>query len=159
MQRRRLVVLSLLVVALAGSFVHYGAVSAAHRPYPTTEELMTNPDGYVGQQLLLTGPVSGVDTANGTLTMAPSRSYPDFEMVVEGVDRSVTPGGTVQVFGRLTPDGTVAADTVLVVNASFAAELYKYGVSVAGAALVLVAFFRRWRPDTGTLSFEVREDD
>jgi len=53
-QRRRLVVLSLVVVALAGSFVHYGAVSAAHRPYPTTEELMANLDGYVGQQLLLT---------------------------------------------------------------------------------------------------------
>lgn len=148
----------MLVAALVGLCVYYGATWAANWPYPTTEDLVTDAGSYVGGAVLVTGPVSAVDAVNGTMTVVPSGSYPSFEMTVTGVERAVEPGGTVHVFGTLRPDGTVSADRVLVVNATFAAELYKYGVSVVGAALVLVVFFRRWRLDREALAFEVRAD-
>jgi hypothetical protein len=64
----------------------------------------------------------------------------------------------MQVRGRLAPDRTVVAERVLVVNPYSWSEPYKYAVSVVGAALVLVVFFREWRPDVDALAFEVRDD-
>jgi len=50
----------------------------------------------------------------------------------------------------------VDAETVRVVNPAGASETYKYAVSAVGALLVVALFFRYWRVDIETLTFEVR---
>jgi len=46
--------------------------------------------------------------------------------------------------------------TVRVVNPAGSSEAYKYAVSAVGAVLVLALFFKYWRVDHRTLTFEVR---
>ena len=93
-------------------------------------------------------------TATGVL-----RGFERFGPVtVRGADRVADPGGTMQVRGRLAPDRTVVAEHVLVVNPYSWSEPYKYAVSVVGAVLVLVVFFREWQPDVDALAFEVRDN-
>ena len=53
---------------------------------------------------------------------------------------------------------TVDAERIVVVNHSRSAMWYKYGVSVIGAGLVLIAFFKYWQIDTDTWCFEVRRN-
>jgi preprotein translocase subunit SecF len=72
------------------------------------------------------------------------------------VERSVQPGGAVQVYGTVEPDRHLAADRVVVVNPAGSSMLFKYGVSLVGALLVVVLFFRHWRFDTDGVGFEVR---
>jgi hypothetical protein len=79
-------------------------------------------------------------------------------MTVEGFDASVSPGGSVQVYGQLQPDQRIKAENIVVVNPSRSSTTYKHASSVLGALLVLLQFFRHWRFDIETLVFEVRAD-
>lgn len=158
MLRRRLAVGFVLLVVLGGLFVHHGATEDDHAQYPTDEQLDADYDRYVGQEAVLSGRVVAIDPANGTLTIVQRRTDLLGEVTVTGVDRAVDPGGSVQVYGRFRPGKRLAASNVVVVNASAGTEWYKYGASVVGAALILVAFFRSWRVDADRLAFEVRGD-
>lgn len=152
----------LLVFALAGLLfgmgVHYGAVEDDRWPYPDEDALATQPAAHVGEAVFLFGTVTGVDTEAGTATVSVETDTGQFTLTVTSLDATVHSGGVVQVLGELTAERTVDADRVVVVSASGGAEWYKYGVSVIGAVLVLAAFFRHWRIDRDTWTFEVRRD-
>jgi hypothetical protein len=162
-----------LVAVLLGLFVHYGASADAHKRYPGNEAIATAYDDHVDETVQIGGVVRSPtvngfdgesDTANGsgeanaTMTVV-LRGWESFgTLTVRGADRTVARGGTVQVIGTLETDRTITAERVLPVNPNSWSEPYKYAVSVVGAALILVVFFREWRIDTGGLAFEVRED-
>ena len=172
-QGRRLLLGFVLVAALSGLFVHYGASADSHQRYPSNGEIATAYEDHVGETVQITGVVrsptangsgEGSDTANGsdgtnaTMTIV-LRGFGSFgTLTVRGADRTAASGGTVQVIGTLETDRTVTAERVLPVNPHSWSEPYKYAVSVVGAVLILVAFFHEWRVDTGSLAFEVRED-
>jgi hypothetical protein len=75
---------------------------------------------------------------------------------VTGFEAAVTAGGTAQVVGTFRGDGTVAAETVRIVNPAGASKLYKYLTSAVGALLVLGLFLRHWRVNIRELHFERR---
>ena len=169
MQGRRLLLGCVLVAALLGLFVHYGATADRHQRYPGNEGIALSYDDHVGETVRIAGVVrsptanamNGTDTTNGTnATMTVVlRNWGSFgTLAVRGADRTVPPGGSVQVVGTLAADRTVTAERVLPVNPHSWSEPYKYVVSVVGAVVILVTFFREWRLDTGRLVFEVRED-
>jgi len=187
-QGRRLLLGCALVVALLGLFVHYGATADSHQRYPDNEEIALSYDDHVGETVQISGivrPVTanessgGSDTAGGSggtnatdVTSATSatdgadatmavvlRNWESFgTLTVRGADRTVPPGGSVQVIGTLAADRTIIAERVLPVNPHSWSEPYKYAVSAVGAVLILVVFFREWRLDASRLAFEVRED-
>jgi len=172
-QGRRLLLGCVLVAALLGLFVHHGATADSHQRYPGNEEIALSYEAYAGETVQIAGIVrslaangsgGGSDTAigstgtNATMTVV-LRGWESFgTLTVYGADRAVPPGGTIQVVGTLESDRTIIAERVLPVNPHSWSEPYKYAVSVVGAVLILLAFFREWRVDAGRHVFEVRED-
>jgi hypothetical protein len=142
---------------VVGMGVYYSTAEADHWPYPGTDDLAVDYDEYVGEETFISGSVRTHDDA-GTMLLKVNSDYGPFEMVVTGAEETTVPGGIVQVYGTLRPNRTITASNVVVVNESAGSEWYKYAVSVVGAVLVLVAFFRRWRFAAEALGFEVRTD-
>jgi hypothetical protein len=148
-------VLCLVVICVAGMGVHYDATFEEQWPYPTGDELATDYDAHVGQETFLFGTAVSVDDETARIRVdADAGTY---TLRVRSFDATVDPGGTVQLLGVVRPDGVLVADRVVVVESSGGSRLYKYGVSVLGAGLVLVAFFRHWRIDTERLTLEARD--
>ena len=154
---RHLLVVVLLVTFALASGVHYDAWDDHHWEYPTDEGLYDDYERYVGEQAFLFGAVRSVDREASEATVEIDSDDGKFELLVREIDVDVEPGGTVQVYGSLETDKTVVASEVVVVERSPADRLFKYGVSAAGAALALGAFFRYWRSDWRRLRFEPRE--
>ena len=154
----RVVVLLLALGLVFGMGVHYDTQSDQQWRYVDADSVGTDYDQYVGQQVFFTGTVESVDSASNTGTIRVDYTGGSFELTVQGLDADVRPGGVVQAVGTLQPGYTLDAQTVRVVNPASSSLLFKYGVSLVGAALVTVLFLRHWRIDLRTLSFEVRSD-
>jgi len=152
---QRLAVAGLLFVALCGLFVHADVTAAEREPYPEPHELAADYDSYVGETILLFGDVTATD-ADGVDIEAESEGV-TIDRRVDGTSAAVGPGGSVQVYGELRPNRTMAAGSVVVINDSGGAEWYKYVVSAVGAVGFLAAFLRRWRVDTETWTVEARD--
>lgn len=148
----------LLLGAVGGLCVHYAVSSSANHPYPTHDDLAADYGAYVGEDVRLFATVERVDVSAERATVRVDSSEGAFGMTVEAFDAQVQPGGVVQVYGTLRADHVVTAENVAVVNPAGASKLYKYGVSVVGALLVLVVFFRSWAFDADALAFEVSGD-
>lgn len=154
----RLVGVLALLGVLGGLCVHYDRAAPTHTPYPETAALATDYGAHVGEDTLLFGTVQRVDAAADRAAIRVDSDEGAFEMAVNGFAERVEPGGVVQVYGSLRAGRTIDASTVEVVNPAGASKGYKYAVSAVGALLALASFFRRWRVDRESLSFEVRAD-
>ncbi|MFC6864699.1 hypothetical protein ACFQGE_14685 [Halomicroarcula sp. GCM10025817] len=152
----RILVALILVAGVFGLGTHYSTHRSDHWEYPTYEELDRQPGEYVGEQVFVQGDVVEVDATVGTGWVRVMYAGGAFTATVDGFDASVRPGGVVQVYGVFRPGRAVAAETVRVVNPAGASKAYKYVVSAVGALFVLALFFRYWRFDLQTLTFEVR---
>lgn len=152
----RVAVAVLLVAVLFGASVHYEVAEPDHNPYPQEENLATDYDAHVGEQVLLFGTVKSVED-DRLLVRVESDAGP-FEMTVSNTTTGVQPGGVVQVYGILEAEHTIRPERTEVVNASSGSDTYKYGVSAAGALLVAALFVRYWTIDTDEWAFEVRAD-
>ena len=106
----------------------------------------------VGQETFLFGTVVSINDETTRIRVDGGT----YTLRVRSFDAAVDPGGTVQVLGVMRSDDVLVADRV-VVESSGSSRLYNYEVSVLGAGLVLVAFFRHWRIDTEQLAFEVQD--
>ncbi|WP_424017526.1 hypothetical protein ACOZ4N_16890 [Halorientalis pallida] len=148
-----IVLVGLLVLGMGS---HYDASYETHWPYPTGDALETDYESHVGDRTFLFGTVRTVDRENATVEILVGTEQGQLPLTVGGVERSVRPGGALQVYGTVEPDRHLAADRVVVVNPAGSSKIFKYGVSVVGALLVVVLFFRRWRFDTDGVGFEVR---
>lgn len=147
-----------LLGAVTGLCLHYGANEERADPYPKNEALATDYDAHVGEDTLVFGTVRDIDRDANTATVEVDSDVGPFDMTVTGFSGSVQPGGVVQVYGVLRPERTIDATNVAVVNPAGSSNLYKYAVSAVGAVLVLALFFRQWRFDPDGLAFEVRDD-
>jgi hypothetical protein len=154
----RVFVAVLLLAVVAGAGVHYDVAEPTHWPYPTDDELADAYEPAVGERALLFGEVQSVDTTDDTATITVEHDTGAFDLRVTNLDAAVEPGGTIQVYGTLQPDYTIAAQSTVVVNPDGSSTTYKYAVSVVGALLILAAFFRQWRVDTETRGFVPRGD-
>jgi len=154
----RVLVIVLAVGLLLGMGVHFDTQYDDRWPYPTTDAIEADDGALVGQEVFVSGVVDRVDRAADTGRILVSTADGPFEMTVQNFDAPVQQGGAVQVVGRLDSDHTIDARTVRVVNPSGSSTLFKYGVSLVGAALVTALVLRHWRIDPRTLSFEVRRD-
>jgi hypothetical protein len=155
---RRGALIVLLIGAVGGLCVHYEMTEDQREPYPTAGDIDADYDRHVGEMTLLFGAVESADYDNGTAVIRVEHDDGEFTLTLHRFFVRVDPGGTVQAYGTLEPDRTMDVSKSVVVNESGGSTLYKYGVSVVGAAVVLFIFFRYWRIDRETLSFEVRDD-
>ncbi|ELZ03354.1 hypothetical protein [Natrialba aegyptia] len=152
----RVIVATLLLTTLAGLCVHYGATYDEHWPHPTGDQLQDDPGQFTDQQVLLFGEVQ--TAAEDTIAIHVHDDAGDIaaELEVTNVDKSVEPGGMVQVYGVLDSDQTMTAEKTVVVNRSDGASTYKYVVSLAGALLAIGYFCKHWQPLPQKLGFEPR---
>lgn len=154
--RTRALLVALALLLVLGMGVHHASQYSSQWPYPDHDALATEYDQHVGSDALVFGTVQSVD--DGTARIEVEHAEGTFEMTVESFEATVQPGGVVQVYGSLEADRTITASNVVVVNPAGSSTLFKYGVSLVGAALVTVLFFREWRVDIDELAFEVRDD-
>lgn len=158
---RRVVGIVVLLGLVFGMGLHAGMdrpQSEQHWPYPDGDDIATDYDRFVGSETLLWGTVQSIDRVDGTATIRLGTTAGPLELSVPNFDADVEPGGAVQIYGTLRPEHTIEATNVVVVNPVGASTTLKYAVSAVGAVLVLVLFFRRWRPDTTQWAFVPRED-
>jgi hypothetical protein len=142
--------------ALVGMGVHYEANATNHWSYPTGDDFENAYAEQVGEQALVYGTVTQSRPDESTLVIESSSGADVKEFVVGGVDVGVQPGGVVQVYGTVRPEQKIAGESVVVVNRSGDSLAYKYGVSLVGAILLVVLFFRCWRVNWAEFAFEVR---
>lgn len=140
------------------SGVHFASVEDAHTPYPDAEDLKTNSGSYVDEQVFVFGTVERIDGQDNTATIRIDSDKGPFTAQIQGFStgQTVEPRGIVQVFGTWEESKVIAAENVRVVNPAGSSDLYKYAVSGVAALVIVVLFFRYWRMNIGTLSFEVR---
>lgn len=152
----RVLVALLLVAGVFGLGTHYSTHRSDHWEYPNDRELAEQPGEHAGERVFVQGDVVSVDAAAATGQVRLTYGGEGATFTVNGFDADVQPGGVVQVYGEFQADGVVAAETVRVVNPAGASEAYKYAVSAVATLLVVILFFRYWRVDLRTLTFEVR---
>jgi hypothetical protein len=146
----------LLGLLLVGMGSHYDANYDDHWPYPTGDALESDYGTHVGEQTFLFGTVRTVDRGNETVEILVRTDQGHLLLTVSGVSRDVQPGGVLQVYGTVRPDAHLTADNVIVVNPAGSSKAFKYAVSLVGALLVVVLFFRHWRVDRDDIGFEVK---
>lgn len=156
--RARALLLVIAITLVFGMGVHYDTQFEEQWPYPSSDNLATEYAQHVGTTLFVSGTVESVDPATSTAQIVIEHSEGSFLLTVREFDAQVQPGGVVQLRGTLAADRVIVADTVRVVNPAGSSLLFKYGVSLVGAALVTALFFRYWRIDLRELSFEARSD-
>lgn len=155
MVRHLLFAAALVGVALGGG-VYYDATWERHWPYPTEDQLYDDYERYVGERALLFGTVQSVDPHAGTAVVVVDAGTGEFALTVRSIDATVEPGGVVQVYGTLAADRTIVAESVVVVERDPGERHRKLGISVVAVGLALAAFFRYWRIDWPTMTFEPR---
>lgn len=146
---RRALLGAVLLSALLGMAVHYGAVGPRHDEVMAGQAMLSVAEPPVGESVYVWGEVAGHPDAGTTRVDAGART-------VTVTRRLAAPPGTVvQVAGTVGPGWTVAPERVVVSSGD---RTYLYGVSLVGLAVAAVAFHRRWRFDPEHLAFVPRGD-
>lgn len=144
---QRLAVAGVLVTALVGMTIHYGAVDARHDRTAIDNQLPGDPDDHVGETVFFWG--EAIRSEGGTLLVR----VPPWTLAVR-TDRDPPAGSAVQVYGRLEPGNEVTPERVIV---SPAPRLrYLYAISAVGGLFAAVTFLRTWRFDVSRLAFVPR---
>lgn len=144
-----------LSLILGGLFVHAAVTAEQRSPYPDAEDLSSEYDSYIGQQLMVFGTVT--ETSESGMEIRAESDGTSITLTVTGTTAAVEPGGVVQVYGTLEPDQRITAERIEVVNSSRWAEFYKYGASAIGAFGFLLLFVRYWRLNRDTWTLEARD--
>jgi hypothetical protein len=156
--RRRIILVGILLALTLGLCVHYGGTYEQNWPHPTGDQLAEDPDGWDGERVLLFGEVQEVTADGLVMTVEDDSGAVARTVTVRGADATVEAGGTVQVYGRLSEQGTVQrAESVVVVNETPGDSQYKIGASILGGLVAAVGFLRYWRIDLRERRFVARE--
>jgi hypothetical protein len=151
--RRRAFVCVVLLALLTVTCVHFD--SSGDRRYPKPDLMVTDYEEQVGKTTLIFGRV--VDIEGDDLRVRVRTDAGPIVLTVPDTDVQMEPGGHVGVYGRISPQQTLVAKNVVVVNRTPDSERYKYLVSAIGAVLIVGLFFRRWTIDREQLAFTPRE--
>jgi hypothetical protein len=145
---QRVVAVALLLTALAGLTVQFGALDPNPRlgHYPTGDHIAADYERYVDEQVRVSGTVASVDPL--VLAVAyEARVGGEYrtgtaEFRVDGVSKRVTPGQLLSVYGTAERDRTISATDAVVVPARN--QLYMYAVSFIAGLWVLARIARGW---------------
>jgi hypothetical protein len=143
---RRLVVVSLLLVALLGLCVWFGTLGAVpeYGAYPGTDDVGPTPEPYLEQSVTVDGLV--VDTAPVRIRIDYGFDRSRIIVVTNLVnDIQLEHGDTLRVFGTLTDEETVRAANAFTVPAW--GSSYTYSVSALAGLWVLARLLGQWRLD------------
>lgn len=154
-QLRRALLATLLVVALVGLTVHFEDSREARWPYPSGEDVASNPSAFVGQKVLLFGTYKGSQNGESRVGIGYSAGQRVFSVTGATFPDDAE---VVQVYGTIGPASSIAAENTVVVTRQSVGRTFKLGVSVIGALLVLGVFFRQWGVDWRSLQFVRRSD-
>ncbi|WP_244877439.1 hypothetical protein [Haloferax prahovense] len=151
--RRRIVGILVLLGCLFGLMVWFGSLAPAPEAgaYPGAEELGTDYDAWVGDQVNLTGTV--IDTDPLTI----SAEYGAGEQVrlqISNAAVDAQQGDTLSVYGVVEPDRELSSLNAYTVPP--ANYLYMYAVSFLAGLWVLGRIIQSWRLDE-TWSLAPRE--
>ena len=148
----RLALALVLCGSLMGMGIHYAESYDDRWPYATADELDESYADHLGNDVLLFGVVTDVDTERQELTVVVETddgselTFVADHVPVDDGEPAVDPGGFVQVYGEVEPDNEIATDNTVVVNPTATAELYKLGVSAIGLLGAMAYFLYHWRP-------------
>jgi len=123
------------------------ALLLAHSRPPAAK--LQDPDAHVGEFVYVWGEVIRNDdalvigAANGRFT-------------VVGIDTTVEPGDSIQVYGTIRSDESIAAERAVVSEQSGLRGLY--AISTAALVLTVGVFFRFWQIDFQRLAFTARRE-
>ncbi len=150
----RFIAISVLLVALFGMFVFYGAAEPApeHNDYPGEDDLATNYEQYVDQQVELGGTV--VETE--PMTIAIETDSGTDEYVVQNVP-DADHNQELRLFATVHPDNTLEAQNTIVRDSW--ERTYMYAISVLAALWVVARAHRHWRFDIQEWAFVPRTQD
>jgi hypothetical protein len=154
-QRLRITAFLILFITLGGLFVGAGTLTAdpTMNNYPDEDDVVENPDAYLGDEVVFSGTVVGTDPV--TVEVEPDTGG-TFQATFENVDRPVSIEDEITAFGTLREGHTLAVERAIV-RAPW--ELYyMYIVSFIGGLWVLVRILRYWRFDSESLAFVPKED-
>lgn len=148
----RIALVVLLLGVLAGQFVWFGSdppPAPARNLFGTN--LDENYDSYVGER----GVVDGTVVSSDPVVIAIDRDDTNVRLAISGLDRRVSTGDQLRVYGVLRPDNEFdAIDTVVVPGWGLP---YAYAVSTVSGLWVVSRVVRGWRLDPGRLALERRE--
>ena len=143
----RLLTIALLVGGLFGLFVAHGTLEPApdQHDYPGNAEVVADPDAYVGEQVLVSGPVVGTEPT---------------VVALEGSEYVVADAPPAEAGQELWVFATVEADGTLTAHDGLARDqwesTYMYAISIVAVLWVLARGLRHWRIDLRRLTIEPR---
>lgn len=150
----RFALIAVLLVVLASLFVWAGTIEPdpADNNYPGNDEVVPNPDQYVGQQVSVGGTVVRTEP----LTVEVSEQGERVTFVVEDVNPDVSSGDQLSVFGTLQSDYSVTV--INVVHRDPWEAYYMYVVSLFAGLWVLGRLVNGWTVDTTDWTIVPRTD-
>lgn len=144
--------LFLLLLGLAVLLmVWFGSLGAT--PHPDSwhlaggDELATDYGGTVGQRVEIYGHVVSTDP----VVIEGTYSGEDLRLTVDEVERDVSVGEYLHVYGVVEPGHSIGAIGTVVYPEN--GILFTYAVSVVAALWTLGRFLNRWRFDGGSMAF------
>lgn len=149
--RRRAILILLLLGLQVGMFIQYGIHT---EKCPNYECIAEDYASYVGEQFRLGGTVVATEPLVIENRYAPGNTL---RLTLRGIDRSLSRGARVVVYGRLQPGHTVTVQDYIVHEV--ANQRYMYAVSLGALLLVVLAGLRYWRFDPATFVFERRGEN
>jgi hypothetical protein len=147
--RFRAATIAVLLCLLFGVLVATGAMSPspAQNFYPDEDHVAAQEGAYVGERVEVTGQV--ISTEPVVIETYTEEGVLRFTVV--DVDEPVELENRINVFGTLTADGTIHAETVIV-REPWEFQ-YMFAVSVVAAIWVLLRFARGWHLDRDEWGF------
>ena len=140
----RFALIAVLLVVLAGLFVWAGTIEPdpADNNFPENEDVLDNPDQYLGQQVSIGGTVINTDP----LTIETAFEGETVTFTIENANPEVSNGDQLTAFGTLEPDNRITAENV--VHREPWEAYYMYIVSLLAGLWVLGRLVNTWTVDT-----------
>jgi len=140
-----------LLLCLGGLLVWFGSLAAnpAVGAYPGGDELGTNYDAHLDEQVVVGGGVIETEPLTIAVEYGVDESI-ELHLVDENTQLEATHGDHVTLFGTAKPDQTVIVEHAYAVPGE--QYLYMYLVSFSGGLWVLTRITRTWRFDWDTWS-------
>lgn len=152
----RLLAIIFLLAAIAAMFVWAGTITPnpAMNNYPGDDEVGPHPDGYVAQQVELSGTVVATDPVVVEIHYGLDGTR---EITIADLEEPVAEGQHLTAFGPLTDSDTLAVETAFVRSPWEA--WFMYAASFLGGLWVLGRVRTQWRLDRDRLAFVPHGDD
>jgi len=141
--------LLLLICVLGGLFLWAGTLdpNIQNHRYPDSADVAANPELYVGASVEVSGTV--IETNPAIITVTSGTETQNLE--ITNVEKPISEGETVFVFGTLQDTNTIEANSV--VSRTALAERYMLIVSFVAGLWVLARLIKDWEfgPDKSLL--------